>query len=90
MITLELQTLFMKSKTYQDTFVWQKSHAFVLHVYQTTKKFPSEEKFGITSQLRRAAVSVPNNFVEGFVKKSNKDKARFYNISHTKPLSRCV
>jgi len=71
----------MNSKSYQDTIVWQKAHSFVLDIYNITRDFPSEEKFGITSQLRRAAVSVPNNFVEGFGRIGYNDKRRFYNIS---------
>jgi four helix bundle protein len=61
--------------------VWKKAHEFVLDVYKTTKKFPKEEMFGLTSQFRRAAVSIPANIAEGYGKKSKKDKLRFYNIS---------
>ena len=70
-----------KSKSFQDLIVWQKAHQFVLKVYSITKIFPKEELFGLTSQLRRASVSIPANIAEGFKKKSKLDKARFYNIS---------
>lgn len=69
------------SKTFEDLIVWQKAHAFVLRVYQLTARFPKEELFGLTSQLRRAAVSIPANVAEGFKKLGKADKLRFYNIS---------
>lgn len=61
--------------------IWQKAHQWVLDVYRMTDRFPANEKFGLTSQLRRAAVSVPANFAEGFRKESRPDKLRFYNIA---------
>ena len=71
----------MVSKTFEDVEVWQKAHRFVLEVYRLTENFPKHEVFGLTSQLRRAAVSVPANFAEGFKKTSLADKLRFYNIA---------
>ena len=50
---------------FTDLKVWQRSHAFVLAIYRATTSIPSDERFGITSQLRRAAVSVPSNIAEG-------------------------
>lgn len=70
-----------KSKTFRDLLVWQKAHSFVLDVYASTKKFPREELFGLTSQFRRAAVSIAANIVEGFKKRTKQDKNRFYNIA---------
>jgi four helix bundle protein len=64
-----------------DLIVWQKAHAFVLRVYKETRMFPKEELYGLTSQFRRAAASIPANIAEGFRKQSNPDKARFLNIS---------
>jgi four helix bundle protein len=61
--------------------VWQKAHAWVLNVYRFTEAFPRAEMFGLTSQLRRAAVSIPANFAEGFGKRTVLDKARFFNIA---------
>jgi four helix bundle protein len=71
----------MPAKTFQDVEVWKKAHAWVLNVYRFTEKFPRHELFGLTSQLRRAAVSIAANFAEGFKKKGHADKARFYNIA---------
>ena len=61
--------------------VWQFAHAFVLGAYRVSREFPREELFGLTSQLRRAAVSVPANIPEGYRKLSPADKVRYYNIS---------
>jgi len=69
------------AKNFTDLIVWQKAHKFVLEVYSYTAKFPKEEIYVLTSQFRRAAVSIAANIAEGFKKKSNKDKVRFYNIS---------
>ena len=71
----------MKSKTFQDVEVWRKAHEWVLRIYAFSAKFPYDERFGLTSQLRRAAVSVPANFAEGFKKLGLADKVRFYNIA---------
>jgi four helix bundle protein len=71
----------MAAKTFEEVEVWKKSHAWVLAVYRLTDQFPKHEMFGLTSQLRRAAVSIPANFAEGFKKKGRADKARFYNIA---------
>ena len=68
-------------RTFKDLKVWQKAHELALAVYQTTKHFPVEEKFGLITQLRRAAVSVVSNLVEGFRRKSLKDSLNFYNIA---------
>jgi four helix bundle protein len=70
-----------KSQSFRDVIVWQKAHAFTLRVYQCTDAFPKHELFALTSQLRRAAASVPSNFVEGFRKRTVPDKLRFYNIA---------
>ena len=66
----------MKSKSFEDVELWRKAHAWVLAVYKFTELFPRHELFGLTSQLRRAAVSVPANFAEGFKKRSRADKIR--------------
>lgn len=71
----------VKIKKFEDLTVWQKSHDLVLRIYKITKDFPNEEKFGLVSQMKRAAVSVVANIVEGFRKKSLKDKINFYNIA---------
>lgn len=71
----------MMSSSFKDLIVWQKAHDFVLEVYRLTKDYPKDELFGLTSQLRRAAVSIPANIAEGFTRKGEKDKLRFYNIA---------
>ena len=69
------------SKSFTDLIVWQKAHRFVLEVYFYTSTFPKEEVYALTTQFRRAAVSIAANIAEGFKKRSNKDKTRLYNIS---------
>ncbi|HEX8353679.1 MAG TPA: four helix bundle protein [Pyrinomonadaceae bacterium] len=71
----------MAARSFEDVELWRKSHAWVLDVYRYTGQFPRHELFGLTSQLRRAAVSVPANFAEGFKKRGHADKLRFYNIA---------
>jgi four helix bundle protein len=66
---------------YRDLKVWQRSHQLALTIYRLTSKFPSHEQFGITSQLRRAAVSVPTNIAEGSKRRQGRDYARFLNIA---------
>lgn len=61
--------------------VWEQSHKLVLELYRLTKTFPPEEKFGLTSQIRRAGISIPTNISEGCGKASEKDFARFLGIS---------
>ena len=70
-----------KLEHFRQLKVWQKSHAFVLVVYAISRGFPDEERFGLVSQMRRGAVSIPANIAEGFKRRSRKDKAHFYNIA---------
>jgi len=69
------------AKTFEDLLVWQKAHSFALMIYRLTGAFPKHEAFGLTSQFRRAAVSIPANIAEGFRRRSASDKARFFNIA---------
>lgn len=69
------------SRTFKDLIVWQKAHQLVLDTYRFTAKFPKEEMYSLTSQLRRAIISVPANITEGFYKRGIADKRRFYNIA---------
>ena len=69
------------AQSFRDLLVWQKAHAFVLAVYGFTESFPDREKFGLSHQMRRAAVSIPANIAEGFGKRSHAEKARFLNIA---------
>lgn len=71
----------MFAKSFEDVEIWKKSHAWVLKIYRLSADFPKHEIYGLTSQLRRAAVSVPANFAEGFKKTGKADKLRFYNIA---------
>jgi len=70
-------------KSYRELTVWQKAHRLVLDVYRITKVFPDDERFGLISQIRRAAVSVPANIVEGFRRKGKRDKINFYNYAQS-------
>jgi len=69
------------AQSFKDLAVWQKSHAAVLEVYKLTRRLPKEELFGLVSQMRRSAVSVPANIAEGFKRKGKADKARHMNIA---------
>jgi four helix bundle protein len=69
------------AKTFQDLLVWQKAHQFVMGVYRYSADFPKAETYGLASQFRRAAVSVPANIAEGFRKSGRQDKVRFMNIA---------
>jgi len=69
------------AKNFQDLVVWQKAHQLVLSVYRESRSYPSHELYGLTSQVRRACVSIPANIAEGFKKRTKPDKARFLNIA---------
>nr|WP_298546890.1 four helix bundle protein [uncultured Aquimarina sp.] len=67
--------------TYRDLKIWQKSMVSVNNIYLETTKFPKEEIYGLTSQIRRASVSIPSNIAEGYGRESKKEYIRFLNIS---------
>jgi four helix bundle protein len=69
------------AKTFKDLVVWQKAHRFVLAIYSLTATFPRSEIYCLTSQMRRAAISIPANVAEGFKKRGANDKTRFLNIA---------
>jgi four helix bundle protein len=69
------------ARSFQNLIVWQKAHQFVLSVYRATEHFPSREIYGLTSQFRRAAVSIPANIAEGFRRTTQSEKHRFMNIA---------
>ncbi len=71
-----------KIKTYQDLIVWQRSRELVVLVYRLTDAFPGAELFGLTSQIRRAVISIPSNVAEGFRRKSVKEKIQFLRIAY--------
>jgi four helix bundle protein len=69
------------AQKFEDLVVWQKAHAFVLAIYRLSSDFPREETYGLTAQLRRAAVSVPANIAEGFKRRGKADKVRLMNVA---------
>jgi len=66
---------------FRDLKVWQRAHALTLSIYRETRGFPKEERYGLTSQLRRAAASIPANLAEGRLRPTDKDFARFVGIA---------
>ena len=76
----------MYIKSYKELIVWQKSVALVEQVFFLTNLFPRSEIYGITSQMRRAAVSIPSNIAEGYGRKSTKSYAQFYSIAYGSAL----
>ena len=69
------------ARSFRDLLVWHKAHEFVLAVYAFTAAFPKTETYGLSLQMRRAAVSVPANIAEGFRRRGKPEKARFMNIA---------
>lgn len=76
----------MYAKSYQDLIVWQKSVKLTKGIYLLTKKFPPNEAYGLTSQIRRAAVSIPANIAEGYGRKTKKDYQQFLSIAYGSAL----
>lgn len=70
-------------KNFKELIVWQKSHKLVLDIYELVKFFPKDELFALVSQIKRAAVSVPANIVEGHRRKSIKESLQFYSIANS-------
>jgi len=70
-----------KIKSFTDLNAWKEGHKLVLDIYRITKNFPKEEQFGLTNQLRRAAVSFTSNVAEGFSRNSYKEKLQFYSMA---------
>ena len=71
----------MATYSFESVIAWQKAHQFALLAYNTCKKFPVEERYGLCSQFQRAAVSISANIAEGYKKLGMHDKLRFYNIA---------
>lgn len=67
-------------KSYRDLIVWQKAMLLVVEIYQITRELPDEEKFGLISQIRRSAISIPSNIAEGYGRNYTKDYIRFLQI----------
>lgn len=72
----------MKIKTFKDLTVWQEAHQLVLMAYKITEAFPTKEQFGLSAQMRRAAISVTSNIAEGFGRKTANDKEHFYVMAY--------
>lgn len=70
-----------KIKSFTELNAWKEGHALVLMIYRITKKFPKEEIFGLTAQIKRAAVSFTSNIAEGFSRNSYREKSQFYSIA---------
>jgi four helix bundle protein len=68
-------------RTHRDLLVWQKSMVLITDIYRKSQRFPTQEQYGLTSQIRRAAVSIPSNIAEGFGRQSTGDYIRFLNIA---------
>ncbi|MCK4810139.1 MAG: four helix bundle protein [Candidatus Omnitrophica bacterium] len=68
-------------RRFRDLRVWKKGIELVKEIYKTTKSFPKEEQYGLSSQMRRCAISIPSNIAEGFRRKHNKEYKQFLNIS---------
>ena len=71
-----------KITSFTDLIAWKEGHKLVLMIYKITESFPPKEIYGLTNQMRRAAVSITSNIAEGFKRKTTKDKIQFYSISH--------
>ncbi|MBR3784257.1 MAG: four helix bundle protein [Bacteroidales bacterium] len=69
------------TRSYEELLAWQKAHQFVVLAYNLAATFPSYEQYGLCSQFRRAAVSIPANIAEGYKKLGKQDKLRFFNIA---------
>lgn len=72
---------FSKIKSFTDLNVWKEAHGLVLSIYKAAIDFPKEELFGLTNQMRRAAVSITSNIAEGFSRSSYRDKSHFYTVA---------
>lgn len=70
-----------KIQNFTDLFAWRESHVVILSIYKVTKMFPSDERFGLIAQIRRASVSITSNIAEGFGRRTSKDKIHFYDMA---------
>ncbi len=71
----------MAIERFEQLEVWKKLHDLVLKIYKATQRYPPEERLDLTSQMRRAAVSIPANIAEGFKRRSQRDQVHFHNIA---------
>jgi four helix bundle protein len=75
----------VNERPHKKLLAWQKAIELVTEIYRITDRFPKKEEFGLVTQLRRAAVSVPSNIAEGLTRKTNRDKLHFLNIAQASP-----
>ena len=76
----------MHTYSFEKLKVWQNARELTKKIYLYTQKFPSEEKFGLVSQMRRAVISISSNIAEGSSRQSKKDQAHFYNVAYSSAL----
>ncbi len=77
---------YMKTYSFEKLIVWQKARKLAVVIYKTTREFPKDELFGMTSQMRRCSISIPSNIAEGSGRQNPKDKARFTEIAYSSAL----
>lgn len=70
------------ARNFRDLIAWQAAYRLTMHVYELTKLFPTGELYGLTSQIKRASVSITSNIAEGFGRRTTKEKDYFYSIAH--------
>ncbi len=76
----------MKTQSFKDLIVWRKSYELVLEIYKLTKSFPPDEKYGLSQQIRKSAISIPSNIAEGYGRQFSKEYKQFLAIAYG---SRC-
>ncbi|MCJ7814188.1 MAG: four helix bundle protein, partial [Candidatus Atribacteria bacterium] len=76
----------LKTRSFKDLIVWQKAYGLVLEVYKITKAFPRSEIYGLTQQIRRAAISIPSNIAEGYGRKHKAEYQQFLSIAYASLL----
>ena len=81
LILENIYILMLPSQNFTELIVWQKAHQLVLRTYVVTREFPREEVYGLTSQFRRAAISVGANIAEGYSRNGKRDKLKFFNYA---------
>ena len=79
---MENKEITMKTKSFKDLIVWQKSYKLVLEIYKVTTDFPKFEVYGLSQQMRRASVSIPSNIAEGYGRKHNAEYKQFLSIAY--------
>ncbi len=72
----------LKTKSFKDLIVWQKSYQLVKEIYQLTKSFPKDEIYGLSQQMRRSAISIPSNIAEGYGRQFSKEYKQFLSIAY--------